>query len=92
MKPAFTILSAILLLNTALAQNAVKTYFLAKSGKIVSTKDSAEYLLQILPPDTSVDKNLVIVKEFNKDGRIRLIGNADPNELKFEGTVVTFFS
>jgi TonB family protein len=94
MKPAFTILSAILLLNTALAQNAVKTYFLAKSGKIVSTKDSAEYLLQILPPDTSVDKNLVIVKEFYKSGKIHWEASSTVNTypLKLQGNFTAFFA
>lgn len=79
------------MLNAAIAQQAIKTYFLTNSGKIVSAKDSAEYFLQIFPPDTSMDKNLFVVKEFYSNGKIKLIGNANMQSLKFEGRAVSFF-
>jgi hypothetical protein len=66
-------------------------YYVTKSGKLVSTKDSADYIAMILPPDTSIDKNLSIIKEYYKNGKIRLIGNATITSLKFQGSVVSFF-
>jgi TonB family protein len=66
-------------------------YYLTKSNKIVSTKDSADYFVVVLPPDTNTDKNLSIIKEYYKNGKIRLIGNATTSGLKFQGPVISFF-
>ena len=89
----FVLFFCLLLFKAADAQKDTKLYYLKNSGKLVSTKDSADFLLAILPPDTGVDKNLFIVKEFYSDGKIRLIGNSTTSSinLKFKGSQITFF-
>ncbi len=82
--------------NAAFAQKDTAVYYLKNSGKVVSTKDSADFFLVILPPDTSVDKKLFIVKEYYSNGKIGLIGNSITNsleDLKVPGALRwTFFS
>lgn len=59
----------------------------------VDTKDSADFFRVVLPPDTSVDKTLEIVKEFYKSGKQKLLGTAyiENNELYRSGTYMEFF-
>src|SRR5579862_2218398 len=82
--------------NAAFAQKRdTSVYYLQSSGKIVSTRDSADFFLVILPPDTNVDKSLFIVKEFYKNGKIAMIGNSKTNtltNLKLQGTQITFLT
>jgi hypothetical protein len=66
-------------------------YYLTKSNKIVSTKDSADYFVVVLPPDTNTDKNLSTIKEYYKDGKIRLIGTINSKDFKFQGPAIAFF-
>ena len=82
-----------MIFNEASAQKDTSVYYLKNTGKVVSTKDSADFFLVILPPDTSVDKNLFIVKEFYRNGKIRLMGNSTTNNLslKFQGPQITYF-
>ena len=67
-------ISSVVMINAASAQKDTSLYYLTNSGKVVSTKDSADFFLLILPPDTSVDKNLFVVKEYYSNGKIRVIG------------------
>jgi TonB family protein len=92
-KATYLLIISSLFFQTAFAQKDTALYYLKNSGALVSTKDSADYFLVILPPDTSVDKNLFIVKEFYITGKIRLVGNSMTNnlDLKFQGSVVVFF-
>jgi TonB family protein len=94
LKPIFLITISLLFCREAFAQKKdTSVYYLKNSGKVVSSKDSADYFLVILPPDTSVDKNLFVVKEYYKNGKIRLMGNSRTNDLdlKFEGSQISFF-
>jgi TonB family protein len=84
------ILSACFFLAFAQKKDTV-VYYLTKSNKIVSTKDSADYFAMILPHDTSIDKNLSIIKEYYKNGKIRLIGTLDSKSFKFQGPAMSFF-
>ena len=80
--------------SAAYAQRDTTVYYLNTSGKVVSTKDSAYLFLVILPPDTSIDAKLFIVKEFYSNGKLGLIGNSTTNtlaNLKFQGSQITFF-
>jgi TonB family protein len=81
--------------NLAVAQKSdTSLYYLTKSGVVVSTKDSADFFLFILPPDSSVDKNLFIVKEYYANGKIRVIGNSTTKTLQniqFEGSQLVYF-
>ena len=75
------------------AQKNATVYYLKRSGNLVSTKDSADFFLVIQLPDTSVDKNLFIVKEYYRTGKIRLITGSETNTfpLKLQGSYITFF-
>ena len=68
-------------------------YYLNSTGHVVDVKDSAEYFLLILPPDTAVDKQLFRVNEYYKNGKVRMVGNSvtDNINLKFKGTQITYF-
>ena len=87
------ITSSVVIINAASAQKDTSLYYLTNAGRVVSTKDSADFFLFILPPDTSVDKNLFVVKEYYSNGKIRVIGGSLTNDLnlKFQGPQVTFF-
>lgn len=91
----FILFLSLWLFNTADAQKKdTAVYYLQNSGKIVSTKDSADFFVAILPPDPNVDNKLFIVKEFYRNGKTALIGNSSTNtlnNLKFEGTSISFF-
>jgi TonB family protein len=95
MRLLFVFILCFLLLETARAQKKnTLIYYLKNSGKFVSTKDSADFILAISPPDTSVDKKLYIVKEFYLNGKLGLIGNSKTNtitNLKFQGVQITYF-
>jgi MORN repeat variant len=93
-KPIFLLTISLFFCRGAFAQKRdTSVYYLNNSGKVVSSKDSADYFLVILPPDINADKNLFIVKEFYKDGKIRLIGSTTSKSLDFvfQGSQITFF-
>jgi TonB family protein len=94
-KPILFFTLSLFLFSEGYAQKKdTSVYYLQNSGKIVSTKDSADFFLLILPPDTSIDKNLFIVKEFYRSGKVAMICKSTTNivgKLKFEGTQVVFF-
>ena len=92
-KYLFLFIVGLFVLNVAFAQKDTAVYYLKASGKLVSTKDSADYFVVILPPDTSIDKNLFIVKEFYSNGQKRLFGNSTTNtlNLEFQGSQIVFF-
>lgn len=77
--------------NAVAQKRDTAVYYLANSGKFVSTKDSADYFLLILPPDTNINKNLSVVHEYYKNGKIRLVATSMLNELKLQGAAMYFF-
>lgn len=80
--------------NAAFAQKSdTLMYYLNTFGKVVSTKDSADFFLAILPPDTNVNKKLFIVEEFYKNGKRRFITGSRTNDfyMKLQGLFVGFF-
>ena len=95
LKLAFILFPGLFLFNEAAAQKKADTvvYYLNSSGNSVSTKDSADYFLVILPPDTSIDKNLFRVSEYYNNGKIRMVCGSTTNDLKlkFDGIQLTFF-
>lgn len=94
-KSIILLLFGILFFKDAEAQTQQDTvvFYLKNSGRVVSTKDSADYLRVILPPDTNVDKELFRVNEFYPNGRRKLITGATSNHitLKFQGPFVAYF-
>jgi antitoxin component YwqK of YwqJK toxin-antitoxin module len=81
-KSIFFITFCILLSKGMFAQKDTATYYIKKSGYIVSTKDSADFLLTISAPDTNVDKDLYIVKEYYPNRKIRFTSTSRTNKLK----------
>jgi len=94
LKSLFLFILCLFVIDAAFAQKRDTTvYYLNTAGKVVSTKDSADYFLVILPPDTSVDKSLFVVNEYYPNGRIKLITGSKTNnlDLKFQGSYIGYF-
>jgi len=76
----------------AKAQRDTSFYYLKNSGKVVQTKDSADYLLLIVPPDTSINKDLFILKAYYLNGKPRFVGGSlSSSVLKFQGNFINYF-
>ncbi|MGZ3946417.1 MAG: TonB family protein [Mucilaginibacter sp.] len=75
------------------AQNGGLIYYLKNSGKLVS-KDSADYSMVVLPPDSSVDKNLYVVYEYYPNGKVRLVTNSNTNDINllYQGNFIAYFA
>jgi len=72
LKTAFIVVLCLFLFNTAFAQKKDTTvYYLTNSGQRVADKSNADYYLYILPPDSSVSKDLFIVKGYYPNGKQR---------------------
>ncbi len=86
------IISLLLFIAADAQKRDTSVYFIKNPERVVSTADSADYFLMILPPDTSVDKNLFVVKEYYKNGKLKMVGSSKNNKtLKFQGPRVFFF-
>ena len=74
------------------AQNGGLIYYLKNSGKLVSTKDSADYSMVVLPPDTSIDKDLYQVYEYDKNGKLKFATNSKTNDinLQYQGAFISY--
>ncbi|MCR8556316.1 hypothetical protein KXD93_01605 [Mucilaginibacter sp. BJC16-A38] len=66
LKPLLTFFTFLVFAGAVNAQSGGLIYYLKNSGKLVASKDSADYSMVVLPPDTSVDKNLYLVREYYK--------------------------
>ncbi|HEY8931472.1 MAG TPA: TonB family protein [Mucilaginibacter sp.] len=75
------------------AQSGSLIYYLTQSGKLVSTKDSADYWMLVDPPDTTVNKNLYVVHEYYKNGRVKLVTSSKTNDLNllYQGPFIAYF-
>lgn len=75
------------------AQSGRIVYYFKNSGKLVASRDSADYSMVVSSPDTSVDKTLYIVYEYDKQGKIILATGSKTNDinLRYEGAYITYF-
>ncbi|MES2109002.1 MAG: TonB family protein [Bacteroidota bacterium] len=75
------------------AQNARVIYYLKDSGTLVSTKDSADYWMEVSPPDTSISKFWYVVREYGKNGKVRLQTTSKTNDLNlfYHGKYTAFY-
>jgi len=81
LKTAFIVVSCLFLFNTAFAQKQDTTvYYLTNSGQRVADKSNADYYLYILPPDSSVSKDLFIVKGYYPNGNKSKVTNFNQGE------------
>jgi TonB family protein len=69
------------------------TFFLKKSGQIVKTKDSADFYRIILPPDSSLDKDLYRVFEYYPNGKLKAAATSltQAADLVLDGTYIEYF-
>ncbi|HVW97590.1 MAG TPA: TonB family protein [Mucilaginibacter sp.] len=75
------------------SQDRSLIYYLKNTGQLVSTKDSADYWMIVSPPDSSADDHLYIVREYNKDGKIRLQTTSKTNDLNltYDGKYIAYY-
>jgi TonB family protein len=92
-KRILALVFCLFLFTEAFAQKGGLIYYLKNSGKLVSTKDSADYSMVVLPPDTSVDKKLYVVYEYYPNGKVKLVTNSKTNDinLQYEGRYIGYF-
>jgi len=92
-KPLLLVLFIGLFFSTAQGQQKGVVYYVTNSGKLVSTKDSADYWMTVMPPDTAVNKNLYVVYEYNKNGKVRLMTSSYTKDLnlKYQGRYIAYF-
>ena len=59
----------------------------------VNNKDSADFYRLILPPDTSTDRNLFVVKDYYKNGKLKMVVKTNSQNfwLSRRGTCVKYF-
>jgi TonB family protein len=94
LKPILIALMSILFVDISYAQkNDSSVYYLNKKGAVVINKEDADYKMVFLPPDSTVDKSLFIIKGYYKSGKLKLLGYSKTNSLnlKFQGKVTVFF-
>ena len=67
--------------------------FYKNSGRLVNTKDSADFFRFIMPPDTSVDKEEYRVADFYINGKKKMIGTSLTSTVEpaLDGTCVYYF-
>jgi TonB family protein len=67
--------------------------FYKNDGRILPSKDSADYFRFIMPPDTSGDKDLFRVCDFYKDGNKRMVATSLTGtvNLVLDGTCISYF-
>ncbi len=92
-KHILTLVFSFLLFTGAFAQKGGLVYYLKNNGKLVSTKDSADYSMVVLPPDTSADKSLFVVYEYDKNGKVRLVTSSKTNDINllYQGRYIAYF-
>lgn len=88
MRSLFTFL--FLAVATACFAQKQETFFLKNNGSLVSTRDSADVVRLVTPPDKS--RKTYLVTDFYKSGKRKLEGAAiSVNPLVLDGEVTTYF-
>jgi TonB family protein len=92
-KPLLAFFITLLLFTDVEAQKSGIVYYLTNSGKLVSTKDSSDYSMVVMPPDKAVDKSLYIVYEYDRNGKLRLVTNSYTKDLnlRYQGRYIAYF-
>jgi hypothetical protein len=69
-------------------------FYMKNNGLIINDKAAADYLLIILPADSSSGKKLYPVNEYYPSGKTKLMGMSSTvnNSITFEGSCISFFS
>jgi len=93
-KPLFALVLCLVLFQAAQAEKADSTiYYYKNSGRLVHSRDSADFYRVILPPDTNIDKDLYRVYDYYGNGKLRRVAtsiNANTDVL-LEGTCMDYY-
>ena len=81
-----------LFFKSAIAQKAPNAFYLTNAG-LLTSKDSADYILMIVPPAKSISGALYTIKKFYPDGKRMAITTATNNSipLRLQGAYISFF-
>jgi TonB family protein len=93
-KKSLSLLLCLIAFQIAKAVSAdTLTVFLKKSGQIVKYKDSADYYRIVLPPDSTVDKDLYRVFDYYPNGKLKAVGTSLTlsADLVLDGTYIEYF-
>jgi len=93
-KKSLSLLFCLASLQIAKAASAdTLTIFLKNSGRTVKSKDSADYYRIVLPPDSSIDKDLYRVFEYYPNGKLKTAATSftKSNDLVLDGTCIEYF-
>lgn len=90
---------ALLILGLAVFQTANATQpdtllvFYKNNGRVVDTRDSADYFRFIMPPDKSVDADLYRVYDFYMDGKPKRVANSLTGTINvvLDGSSISYF-
>src|ERR1700744_2803442 len=91
-KVVFVFFLGLMFFQSAKAQKSdTLLYFLKNSGEIVANANNADYVIRLMPPD-STDQNLYIVTEYYANGHRKLLGKSINSSLplKFQGPLVEY--
>ncbi len=89
LKKISILLVCLVMTEIAFAQKR-NVYFMRNSGKVVSTKDSAEYFRVVSEPDSGT--NLYNIKEYYANGDLKLAGKSSQIDYNlFKEQVISFF-
>jgi hypothetical protein len=66
-KPVLIFVICLLLFKATNAQKSPNAFYLTNAG-LLTSKDSADYILMILPPDKSISKTLYSIRVKFPDG------------------------
>jgi TonB family protein len=80
-KSALIFIVLLFCLTAAMGQKPMAVYYFKNSGFLLPTIKEADYIVTILPPDTSVDKKLLVVKAYYPNGKIMYISNTMTDRL-----------
>ena len=92
MKKIFLLILGFLSFTAVYAQQNGLTYYMKNSGQRVMSKDSADYSIEVSPPDAA-DNKLYVVREYGKDGKLRLLTGSNTNDAKlvYQGHYTGYF-
>jgi antitoxin component YwqK of YwqJK toxin-antitoxin module len=91
-KTAFLFLLGLIVCQSVRAQKTdTLLYFCKNSGELVANLDSADFVIQVSPPDND-DTNLYVVKEYYNNGFKKLLGRSINNNLplRFQGPLIEY--
>ena len=92
-KTGIALILSLFLYSSSFAQQSNLVYYLTNKGRLVPTKDSADYSMVVSPPDTSIDKTMYVVHEYDKNGKVRLVTGSKTNDinLQYWGRYVAYY-